>query len=146
MRFVHDNLYPLIAAMIFIIVTSCWFGTSVPVSQVSRTLPPESWSLPKPAAKDSKKFMETINSRNLWGIVLTDAQTEPEWHVLGIARNGAERFILLAFDGKPVEMLKVGDSLPDGAKIVQIEHDRFFIMTADKKKLAFGIYKNESAK
>ena len=66
--------------------------------------------------------------------------------MLGIARSGAERFILLAFEGKPVEMLKAGDALPDGAKIVQIEKDRFFVMTPDKKKLAFGIYKHGQAK
>lgn len=146
MRFIHDNLFPLIAAMVFIVVTTCWFGTSVPTSPGSRTPPPETWNLPKLAIHDSKKSIEAINARNLWGIVSADAPKEPEWHVLGIARSGIDRFILLSFEGKPVEMLKVGDALPDGTKIVQIEQDRFFVMTPDKKKLVFGIYKNEPAK
>lgn len=147
MRFIHDNLYPLIAALIFIAAISCWFGTSVPTSP--NTLPPvvEPWNLPKLAEHDSRKSIDAINTRNLWGIIVAaDVPKEPEWHVLGIVRRSAERFVLLAFEGKPVEMLKVGDALPDGVKIVQIENDRFFVMTPDKKKLAFGIYKHEPAK
>jgi len=146
MRFIHDNLYPLIAALILIAATTCWFGTPVPAP--TKTLAPvaEPWSLPKLAENDSKKTIDAINARNLWGIVAANAPKEPEWRVLGIARSGADRFILVAYEGKPVEMLKVGDTLPDGVKIVRIENDRFFVMTADKKKLAFGIYKNDPEK
>ena len=146
MRFIHDNLYSLIAALILIAATTCWFG--IPEPATPKLTPPvaEPWSLPKLAEHDSKKSIDTINARNLWGIVAADAPKEPEWHVLGIARNMVDRFILLAYEGKPVEMLKVGDMLPDGAKIVQIETDRFFVMTPEKKKLAFGIYKNDPAK
>lgn len=148
MRFIHDNLYPLLAALVLIAATSVWFGTSVPAPPKPLTPATETWSLPKLAEHDSKKSLDAINARNLWGIAGTaaDAVKEPEWHILGIARSGPDRFILLAFEGKPVEMLKVGDTLPDGVKIVQIEKDRFFVLTADKKKLAFGIYKNDPAK
>ena len=149
MRFIHDNLYPLLAALVLVAATTCWFGTPEPTQPKTLSAVPEPWSLPKLAENNNKKSMEAITARNLWGVVAVDgpgARLEPQWHVLGIARSGAERFILLAFDGKPVEMLKVGDALPDGVKIVQIENDRFFVMTADRKKLAFGIYKNESAK
>lgn len=147
MRFIHDNLYPLIAALIFIAATSIWFATSVPMSPYAPAPAAESWNLPKPAERDSRKSIEIINARNLWGVILaSDVPKEPDWHVVGIARNGAERFILLVIEGKPVEMLKVGDVLPDGVKIVQIENDRFFVMTPDKKKLAFGLYKHDPAK
>ena len=147
MRFLHDNLYPLTAVLIFIAAATCWFGTSVPAQPKALTPVAEPWSLPKLAEHDSKKSVDAINARNLWGIVVAaDAPKEPEWHVLGIARSGDDRFILLAYEGKPVEMLKTGDALPDGAKIVQIENDRFFVMTPDKKKLAFGIYKHDQAK
>lgn len=147
MRFIHDNLYPLIAALIFIAAPTCWFGTSVPASLPAPHTVAEPWSLPKSAEHDSKKSIDAINTRNLWGVIVAaDVRKEPEWHVFGIVKRGAERFILLAFEGKPVEMLKVGDALPDGVKIVQIENDRFFVMTPDKKKLAFGIYKHDPAK
>lgn len=149
MRFIHDNLYPLFAVLILVAATSCWFAAPAPALPKSLAATSEPWNLPKPAENDSKKSLEIIKARNLWGVVAPDgpnAVKEPEWRVLGIARSGAERFILLAYEGKPVETLKVGDALPDGVKIVQIEKDRFFVMTADRKKLAFGIYKNESAK
>ncbi|PJC21864.1 MAG: hypothetical protein CO065_02055 [Comamonadaceae bacterium CG_4_9_14_0_8_um_filter_57_21] len=148
MRFIHDNLYPLMAALVLIAATSIWFATPLPAPPQPQAPVSEPWNLPKLAEHDSKKSTDAINARNLWGVVGTaaDAIKEPEWHILGIARSGADRFILLAFDGKPVEMLKAGDTLPDGIKIVQIEKDRFFVMTPDKKKLAFGIYKNDPAK
>lgn len=148
MRFIHNNVYPLIAALIFVAAATCWFGASVPSSPRQPAPVAEPWSLPKLAERGGIKSIEIINARNLWGVVTVaaDAPKEPEWHVLGIVKSGAERFILLAYEGKPVEMLKVGDALPDGLKIVQIEQDRFFVLTEEKKKLAFGIYKHDTAK
>lgn len=146
MRFIHDNLYPLVAALVLIAATSIWFGTPEPLPPKPLTPVTEPWSLPALAEQNSKKSIDAINARNLWGVVAENATKEPAWQILGIARSGSDRFILLALEGKPVEMLKVGDALPDGVKIVQIEKDRFFVMTPDKKKIAFGIYKNDPAK
>lgn len=146
MRFVHDNLYPLFATLAILAAVICWFGAAAPALPKTQPQIAESWSLPQAAERDTKKSIDAINARNLWGIATADAPKEPEWHVLGIVKSGVDRFILLTIDGKPVEMLKVGDMLPDGAKIVQIENDRFFVMMPDKKKLAFGIYKNDPAK
>ena len=146
MRFIHENLYPLIAALIIIAASTCWFEAPEPTPPRILATVAEPWSLPKLAEHDNKKYIDAINTRNLWGVVATDAPKAPEWHVLGIARSGADRFVLLAYDGKPVETLKVGDTLPDGTKILKIEDDRFFVMTADKKKLAFGMYKNDPEK
>ena len=146
MRFIHDNLYPLFAAMVLIAAVTCWFATDVPTLGQIRPPASESWVMPKLVELDLKKSTEAINNRNLWGIVAANAVKPPEWRVQGIASTGADRFILLAYEGKPAEMLKVGDALPDGARIVQIEKDRFFVMTPDKQKIAFGMYKNDSAK
>lgn len=147
MRFIHDNLYPLVATLIFIEAATCWFGVTVPSTPGTPPQLAEPWNLPEPAKHDSQKSIAAINARNLWNVeVAADAQKKPEWRVLGIARSGADRFVLLAFDGKPIEILKVGDALPDGVEIVQIEKDRFFVMTSDNKKLAFGIYKHDQAK
>ena len=146
MRFIHEHLYPLFAALLLIAAATCWFGAVAPAPPKAISTAAEPWSLPKLAEHDSKKSTEAIDARNLWGFVAANAPKEPEWRVLGIARSGAERFVLLAYDGKPLAMLKVGDALPDGVKIVQIENDRFFVKTADNEKLAFGIYKNDPAK
>ncbi|MDP2829636.1 MAG: hypothetical protein Q8O37_13650 [Sulfuricellaceae bacterium] len=146
MRIIHDNLYPLILALILIAAATSWFLVTAPAQPRNRPVVTEAWSLPKQAEHDSKESIAAINARNLWGVVTADAPMEPEWRVLGVARSGADRFILLAYEGKPVEMLKVGDTLPDGVKIVQIEQDQFFVITPDKKKLAYGLYKNAPAK
>ena len=146
MRFIHNNLYPLLAALLLVAAVSCWFATIAPAPLASRAAVPEAWVLPKAVELDVKKAGEAINTRNLWGIVAANAVKPPEWRVQGIASDGVERFVMLAYEGKPFELLKTGDALPDGQKIVQIEKDRFFIMTADKQKIAFGMYKNEPGK
>lgn len=147
MRFVHDNLYPLFATLALLAAVICWFGAPEPAAPEARPPVIEPWSLPKAAEYDSQKSIAAISARNLWNVaVAADAAKEPEWRISGIVRSGVERFILLAYEGKPIEILKVGDALPDGVKIVQIEKDRFFVMTPDNKKLAFGIYKHDQAK
>lgn len=146
LRLLHTHLYAYTATLALLAAVSIWFN--LPALETSQTpaQPVEEWRLPAIEKNDSKAATAIITRRRLWGAATTEIQQAPEWHVLGIVRNGAERFVLLAYEGKPVEMVKVGDSLPDGTKIVQIEKDRFFVMTPDKKKLAFGIYKNEPAK
>ena len=146
MRFIHENLYALFSVLVFIAVVSCWLGTTLPEDAHTSIRPEDTWSLAQLPEHDSGKSITTITTRNLWGNVVADAPKPPEWHILGIAMTGTDRFILLAYEGRPVETLKIGDSLPDGAKIVQIEKDRFFVMTQNKKRLAFGIYKHDQAK
>ena len=148
MRLIHTHLYAFSATLALLIAGISWFNlpAPAPVAKI-RTPVEEPWSLPEAAKNDSSNVIATIKARNLWGVVAAaDAAQKPEWHVLGIVRSGKESFVLIAFDGQPVTMLKAGDALPDGAKIVQIEKDRFFVMTEDNKKLAFGIYKNDQAK
>lgn len=149
MRFIHDNLVALIAALMLVAAATIWYGSLVPTLPAPPPPVAEAWSLPKLVKQDSNQSLDTINLRNLWGIVPpvpADAVKLPQWRVLGIARSGAERFVLLAYEGKPVEILKVGDLLPDNLKIVKIEDDRFFVLDAKKKRIAFGIYKNDPAK
>jgi len=146
MRFIHDNLNPLLAALIFIAAVTCWFGTPAPMQPDFTPLAADAWDLPQLTEHDSNQAISAINARNLWGSVVAEAPKEPEWHVLGIAMSGAERFILLAQEGKPFQTLRVGDELPDGTKIVQIEKDRFSVLSADKKKISYGIHKHDQTK
>lgn len=148
MRFINENLYTLFLALLLAIAGTCWLALPEPLQPKTVTPAAEAWDLYVPAKQDTAKAIEEIGIRNLWGVVsaATAAPPEPKWKVMGIARNGVERFILLAFEDKPITQLKVGDALPDGMKISQIEDDRFFVTTANKKKIAFGMYKNEPTK
>lgn len=146
MRFIHTYLYPLLAASMAIIAATCWLLAPEPEPPRSAPARAEAWSLPQLPEHDSKKSIESIAARNIWGVVDEKAAKAPEWNVLGIVRSGADRFVLLAYEGKPVETLKVGDALPDGSVIARIETDRFFVRTVDHKEIAFGMYKNAPAK
>jgi hypothetical protein len=147
LRLLHDKLYPLFATLAFIAAAVCWFGTAVPVYPQPKAVPAEPWQLPALTNPGTSKALASISARNLWGNLAVAAQAkEPEWHIVGITTTATERFVLLAFEGKPIATLKVGDVLPDETTIVQIEKDRFFVKTKDKKKLAYGLYKHDQAK
>jgi len=147
MRFIHTNLVALWATLALITAIICWFAVAEPSAPAAVAPVAETWALPKLPENQSSKSLNAINARNLWGIVTANAAPkEPAWTIQGIARTGIERFVLMSVEGKPVEILKVGDLLPDGTKIVQIDNDRFLVETPDKKKIAFGIYKNEPQK
>jgi hypothetical protein len=147
MHLVQDNLYPLAVTLALTAAVICWFNVPEPAQPKAQAVVIEPWHLPELTERDRKTDIQTITTRSLWGAdVVAAAPKAPEWRVLGIARSGADRYVLLAYEGKPIEILKVGDALPDGLKIVDIENDRFFVATADKKKIAFGIYKNDPPK
>jgi hypothetical protein len=147
LRLLHDKLYPLLATLALIAAAVCWFGTTVPTPPPPKPPQAEPWQLPPLANPDTTKTLTSINARNLWGNVAVTAQAkEPEWHIVGITTTATERFVLLAYEGKPIATLKVGDALPDETTIIQIEKDRFFVKGKDKKKIAYGLYKNDPPK
>jgi hypothetical protein len=147
LRFIHEHLAPLAAILTLLVVVCCWFGTTLPVHTPPAPPATPPWQLPSLAQQDIQKSITTINARNLWGILATtEVAKPPEWKVVGIATAGAERFVWLAYEGKPLTTLKIGDTLPDETTVVQIEKDRFFVMTKDKKKLTYGLYKNDPSK
>ena len=146
MRFLQQNLLILVVAFLLVLAIGIWFNTPEPKPPRKLSAVVEPWELPKLVPADNAKALEAINARNLWGIVAANAPKEPEWKVMGIARRGDERFILLAYEGKPIEKLKVGDALPDGTTIAQIENDRFYILTTNKKKIVYGMHRHAPAK
>ena len=150
MRFINENLYPLFAVLLLVIAASCWFALPEPGQPNTVTVTAEPWRLPALTARDSAKAIQAITVRNLWGVAAVDAANAPppppKWNVMGIVRNGNERFVLLAYENQPTATLKVGDTLPDGQKIAQIDDNRFFVLTAGKKKIVFEMYKNEPTK
>ncbi len=146
LTFINDNIHAFFVTLLLVITTSCWFATPMPRPPKAFVAGTEPWDLPTLSVADGGKAIETISTRNPWGVTAVAGANAPppppKWSVMGIARNGAERFIMLVYEGKPIEVRKVGDALPDGSKIAQIDEDRFFVITPDNKKTAFGIYKN----
>lgn len=145
MRLIHNHLLLFTLFATLAGTALFWFGSPQPVTPKKILLQEEPWELPKTASQNSNKLGEAIIARNLWGGVGGGAKN-PEWNVTGIIKNGKERYIMLSFEGRPIEILKAGDTLPDGAQITRIEDAQFFILTEDKKKLAFGLYKHDKSK
>lgn len=146
MRFIHENLKPLMATLIVLAVIIAWFGTPAPSPSSSAPQGTEPWTLPKLAEYDIARTLDTINGRNLWGDQVAESAKAPTWHIVGVAMSANGRFMLLSFEDKPIEMLKVGDVMPDGGKILQIKKDRYSVLTPDNKKLTIGINKYDQAK
>ena len=146
MRFIHDNLKPLLITLMLIAAITAWFGTTGPTPPSSTPQADETWVLPALPENASRKYVTAINDRNLWGAAIVEAPSAPEWHVAGVVKSGKDRFLLLALESKPIETLKIGDKLPDGAKITRIEKDRFFVVTPDNKKLTIGLNKHDKVK
>lgn len=152
MRFINNNLVPLVVALLLVIAPSLWFARPVPPPPVALALATEPWSLPpapSASAAQASQAIQAITARKLWGLSpqdIANTPPPPQWRIVGITRNGAERFVLLAYEGQPVSQLTVGDALPDGLKIAKIEDDRFFVVTAENKKIVFGLYKNDPTK
>ena len=145
MRLVYNHLLLFTLLAILAGAILLWFGSPPPATPKKILLQEEPWELPKIVSQNGNKLGEAIIARNLWGVVVAGAK-DPEWNVTGIIKNGKERYIMISFDGRPIEILKVGDALPDGAKIARIEDAQFFIMTEDKKNLAFSLYKHDKSK
>jgi len=120
-----------------------WFSVPEPGAPLSMASVAESWQLPGLPAKDPKKAAEIIAARNLWGIVPPAPEaspSDPAWHFAGVARRGSDRYVLIKFEGKPVQTLKTGDVLPGGAKILEIGEDQLCILINGKRR-ALGIYR-----
>ena len=147
MRYVRENLLVVASLLALGVALACWFLAPDPQAPSARGAAEVPWALPKVATSENSKSGEYINTRNLWGVVAANVPKAPGWTVMGLARSGGDRFVLVSVEGKPaMESLKQGDLLPDGTKIVQIDTDRFYVLTPEKKKVAFGIYKNDVVK
>lgn len=104
----------------------------------------ETWDMPKsqPIVLDSK-VIDAIASRNLWGEVQAAKPDEPpdiHWRFVGIGGSEKERAVLIQYLNKPVQILKVGDILPGGAKIMKIGEDRLCLLINGKRR-ALEIYR-----
>lgn len=141
MRFIHNNLWGLASSLILVAALLFWFFIPDPPEPKKITLPVEPWQITQTIATDTKKLVAAVELHNLWGAKASETPLEPELHVRGMAQRGSEHYVMISVGNKPMEIVKVGDTLPNGSKIIKIEENRFLVMTPDKKKLAFGITK-----
>jgi hypothetical protein len=93
---------------------------------------PVSWSLPPPQVADIDRDLAILAARKPWGgsKSFSDLETPPPlvaaWRLVGIVQRGDQRYALIRVGPGPnakVEYRGVGDTLPDGGRLVQIDTD-----------------------
>lgn len=103
----------------------------------------EPWVLPKIYQAQPEQARAILDKVPLWGKLpaaeAAKSSGDPEWHFLGIATNGSERYVLIKVDGQPEQRLTINDKLPGGSKILKIETDSLCILI-DGKKRRLDIY------
>lgn len=138
-----NNINVMVLIVIGLSAGVIWQRLPEPEAPKSLTVVAEPWRLPTLPETDLRKSAETITAKNLWGAVIPAQQVplnDPEWHFVGAVKNGPEHYVLIRVEQNPVETLKVGDSLPGGAKILKIGEDRLCVLVNGKKR-ALGIYR-----
>lgn len=110
-----------------------------------------SWTVPAPLHVDADQALSTINGRPLWALAAPGTPgaappradepplTPPDWRIVGTVIDGPQRLLLvstapavpmppaggpgLALPPQPPKALRVGDTLPGGARILEIRAD-----------------------
>lgn len=131
-------------ALLILLGYAEWLISPAPPASKKMRLADESWELPRLLDAQTGRALEILKKKSLWGKLPESGAVAPpvnlEWHILGIAMNGAERFVLVKREGQAEQSLHVNDMLPGGSKILKIEQDRICLLVNGKKR-SLGIYK-----
>ena len=98
---------------------------------------PAPWALPEVTASDPGRDVAILTARHPWGggAAFRDIESTPPpapppavipWQLAGVIERGGERFALILLGRGPsakLEYRAIGDSLPDGSVLVQIDAD-----------------------
>ncbi len=113
------------------------------------------WLLDTPASVNGDAALSVISQRRLWGntgalgqpvgaLAAADENplTPPDWRVAGVISERGRPAVLITTEGPlqpPPQALRVGDSLPGGAKILAIHSDRI-ILSLNGQRLSLSTY------
>jgi hypothetical protein len=107
-----------------------------PPLPVAEPRPPARVALPAPPASspDPAAALAELAATPMWGPrtprieapAAARAAADPAWFLAGVYGLAGERVVVVRFDGqaRPALQLRVGQRLPDGARIAAIEIDR----------------------
>ena len=137
MDFFLTRIFRWTAAFVVVIAGMSWWLTPVPQAVVETRSSVDTWNLPASARGNPEKAVASITQANLWGTVATATQAplnEPEWRFAGVAVNGSEKTVIISAENQPLQMLRIGDQLPGGAKILRINEDHLCLSINGKKR------------
>ncbi len=135
--------WPILLALLATAGVAEWLLAPVPPAPRALHRSAEPWVLPQSYMAQTEQARAILDKTALWGklpaVEAAKPSGDPEWHFLGIATNGKERYVLIKVDGQPEQRLTINDKLPGGSKILKIENDSLCILI-DGKKRRLGIY------
>lgn len=134
-----------------VIVLLAYRALTTEPAVVAESLPAETITLPARSTSDPARLVASLEAIDLWGLgraayqrkasgISAGATAEAQapapvrWRLTGTYSRGAEAFVLVSLDGRPAEPLRVGDSLPGGARILEIGQDRICILINGRKR------------
>jgi hypothetical protein len=118
-------------ALLVVAILAGWHAGDAPADEAARLLPAV-WKLPSPDVRDPEQDVAIINARQPWGgrAAFQDPELPPPgnaaWRLAGIVERGGEWFVLIMVGPEAsarLEYRSVGESLPDGSVLVQIDPD-----------------------
>ncbi len=95
-----------------------------------------------PAVLATSAALQELERSRLWGpraaspaSAAAAAEAAPSWFATGTYAVGAQRTLVVHFqdNARPAQQLRPGDRLPDGARLLAIEADRYQIRRAGKR-------------
>jgi hypothetical protein len=108
--------------------------------------PRERWSLPElPALRDLSGQAQTVGTSPLWGAAAasagtaaggaTPAQEDNRWMLAGIYSRDLEKRVVVRYVARRGELLlKTGDALPNGEKILEIGADAVWVKAGRERR------------
>lgn len=111
------------------------------------------WNLATPVTVESDVALSVITKRRFWGVssgsglpetgvpaVEEKPLTPPDWRLVGQFAERGQAHLLVATEGVPQpQALRVGDSLPGGAKILAIHSDHV-VLSLNGRRLSLSTY------
>ena len=135
--------WPILLALLATAGVAEWLLAPAPPAPRALHRSAEPWALPQSYMAQTEQARAILDKTALWGklpaVEAAKPSGDPEWHFLGIATNGKERYVLIKVDGQPEQRLTINDKLPGGSKILKIENDSLCILI-DGKKRRLDIY------
>lgn len=141
MEFILTHLSRLSVLFITVVAGVSWWLAPAPQPAPQPASKPQdeadAWTLPAITPQKPEKFVASINDANLWGAVEAAKQgplNEPEWRFAGVTVNGSEKFVMVSVENQPLQLLKIGDPLPGGARILSVNDDHLCLSINGKSR------------
>lgn len=137
MEFILSHISRLTAFLLAAVACTSWWLAPGPQPVPTAQIQADAWTLPAMAPQKPERFVAAINGANLWGAVQAAVQAslnDPEWRIAGVAVSGTEKLVMVSVGSQPLQLMKTGDALPGGARILRVDDNHLCLSINGKKR------------